>query len=184
MNVDLKINPLQLIEKYYPAGSDIHYVLVKHSQDVTAKALEVAARHPEFELDIEFIAEAAMLHDIGIFMCDAPRIHCHGTHQYVEHGYLGANLLRTENLPRHALVCERHTGVGITLEMILRNHLPLPHRDMIPVSMEEKVICYADKFFSKTQLNEAHQVEQIRTYLSRYGESELTKFNEWHAMFE
>jgi uncharacterized protein len=177
------INTLEIIEKYYHTGTEGHYVLVKHSEDVRAKALKVAAKHPELKLNTEFIAEATMLHDIGIFLCDAPRIFCHGTHQYIEHGYLGADLLRTLGLPLHALVCERHTGVGLSLKTIQASKLPLPQRDMRPISMEEQVICYADKFYSKTQLNEAHAVERIRTYLSRYGDSEVRIFDEWHLHF-
>jgi uncharacterized protein len=157
---------------------------VKHSEQVKNKALEIAGKHPELNLDTEFITEAAMLHDIGIFLCEAPRIHCHGTHQYIEHGYLGADLLRKEGLPRHALVCERHTGTGLSLKMIEKGNLPLPHRDMLPVSPEEQVICYADKFYSKTQLDEAHSVDRIRDYLKRYGKSEVLKFDRWHSLFE
>jgi uncharacterized protein len=178
------IDPYKIINNYYPEGSEIHYVLVKHSEDVTAKALEVARNHPELQLDTEFIAQAAMLHDIGIFMCDAPRIHCHGGHQYIQHGYLGSDLLKEVGLPKHALVCERHTGAGLSLETILSRNLPLPHRSMQPLTLEEKVICYADKFYSKTQLHEPHDIDRIRIYLGRYGESEVLKFNEWHSLFE
>lgn len=181
---ELKINPLQLIEKYYPKNSDIYYILMIHSEQVTEKALKLATRLPDLRLDINFIAEAGMLHDIGIFKCFAPRIHCQGTHQYIEHGYLGAEILKSEGLPRHALVCERHTGVGISLEMIREKNLPLPHRDMLPVMLEEKLICYADKFFSKTHLGETHSIERIRTSLGHFGASEVVKFDEWHALFE
>jgi uncharacterized protein len=181
---DLKIHPLEIIHKYYASGSEIEYVLLKHSEQVRRKALDIATNHPELHLDSEFISEAALLHDIGIFLCDAPRIYCHGAHQYIEHGYLGANLLLEEGFPRHALVCERHTGVGLTLEMIIKNHLPLPHRDMLPVSLEEQVICYADKFFSKTQLEEENSIERIRQYLNQYGESEVEKFDKWYFLFE
>ena len=184
MTHTIKINPYEIIEKYYPKGSEIHYVLVTHSEQVRDKALDVSLSHPELHLDTQFISEAAMLHDIGIFMCDAPRIHCHGLHQYIQHGYLGADLLREEGLPHHALVCERHTGVGVSLEMILKGQLPLPHRNMLPVSLEEQVICYADKFFSKTQLDEEHSIERIRYYLERYGEAEVRKFDNWHTMFD
>jgi len=184
MNQLFKVNPFEIIEKYFLKDSEIYYVLVTHSEQVRDKALDVAKNHPELHLDTRFIAEAAMLHDIGIFLCDAPRIHCHGLHQYIEHGYLGADLIREEGLPRHALVCERHTGVGISLEMIVKGKLPLPHRDMLPVSIEEQVICYADKFFSKTQLDEEHSVDRIRKYLKRYGESEVTKFDSWHSRFK
>jgi uncharacterized protein len=178
------MNPATIIDKYYLPGSEVHYILVKHSEQVKNKALEIASKHPELNLDIQFVAEAAMLHDIGIFKCNAPRIHCHGSHEYIEHGYLGADILREEGFPHHALVCERHTGVGLSLEVILKNKLPLPNRNMLPVTMEEKLVCYADKFFSKTQLDEEHSIERIRKYLGRYGESEVTKFDAWHHFFE
>lgn len=178
------INPYHIIEKYYPKGSDIYYILLVHSEQVRDKVLEIANRLPNLKLDIEFLAEASMLHDIGIYLCDAPRIHCIGIHQYIEHGYLGAKLLRDEGLPQHALVCERHTGMGISLEIIQARQLPLPQRDMLPISIEEKLICYADKFFSKTHLGKMHSVEHIRLKMSRFGDVDLLKFNTLHALFE
>ena len=184
MNNELIIDPLVIIEKYYIKGSELYNILVNHSEHVKNKALEIALNHPEMHLDRQFIAEAAMLHDIGIFMCDAPRIFCHGSKTYIEHGYLGANLLRKEGLFKHALVCERHTGVGISLEMILKNKLPLPHRDLMPQTKEEQLICYADKFYSKTKLNETLSVQKIRTYLTHYGEEEVIRFNSWNLQFE
>jgi uncharacterized protein len=117
-------------------------------------------------------------------MCDAPRIHCLGSHLYIQHGFLGAEILRKEGLPKHALVCERHTGVGLSLEMILKNKLQLPHRDLLPITLEEQLICYADKFFSKTDLENEHSIEKIRTELKKYGELEVQKFNAWNILFE
>jgi len=184
MNKELKVDPLEIIEKYYIKGSELYHVLVNHSEHVKNKALEIADNHPEMHFDLQFIAEAAMLHDIGIFMCDAPRIFCHGPNKYIEHGYLGANILREEGLLKHALVCERHTGVGISLEMILKNKLPLPHRDLLPLSNEEQLICYADKFFSKTRLNEILPIHKIRTNLMKYGEHEVIRFDSWNALYE
>lgn len=178
------IQPLKIIEKYYTKGSEIYHVLLKHSQHVCDKALSIAAKHPELQIDLEFIEEASMLHDIGIFQCYAPDIHCTGTHAYIEHGYLGSDLLRYEGLDRHALVCERHTGVGLTKEQIENNHLPLPKRDMIPASMEEKLICYADKFYSKSHLESEHSLEKIRKQLAHFGEDNVRIFNEWHEIFK
>ena len=184
MNNELKINPLLLIEKYYEKGSKIYGILVSHGDQVKNKALEIAERHFELQLDKQFIAEASMLHDIGIFMCDAPRIYCYGAHTYIEHGYLGAEILREEGLYKHALVCERHTGVGISLEMILKNQLPLPHRDLLPMTYEEQLICYADKFYSKTKPDETLSLQRIRTKLKKYGELEVMRFNAWNILFE
>ena len=92
-----------------------------------------------------------MLHDIGIFMTASPKIGCFGDAPYVCHGFLGRELLDKEGLdPTFGLVAERHTGAGICLETIQRHNLPLPRRDMVPITPAEKIICCADKFFSKT----------------------------------
>ena len=160
------INPLDIIRKYYTLDSLAGQSLLIHSQLVRDKAQSLAIRHPEMDLDIPFIQEAAMLHDIGIFLTKAPDIGCFGEHPYICHGYLGADLLREEGLPRHALVCERHTGAGISLEMIKENHLPLPQRDMLPVTLEEKLIAFADKFYSKTNLTREKKLGKIRAEMA------------------
>lgn len=177
------IDPISIIDKYYYKSTELYHILVTHSEQVRDKALDIARNHPELKLNTEFLSEAAMLHDIGIFLCHAPGIHCNGTHKYIEHGYLGADILREIGLPRHALVCERHTGVGLSLATIVKSNLPLPERDMIPQTMEEKVICYADKFYSKTKLNAPHTVENIRRMLGAFGHAEVEKFDEWHSIF-
>ena len=101
---------LDLIDKYYPQDNELKHILNVHSRSVADKALWIAGKHPELNLDTVFLEEAAMLHDIGIFLTHAPGIQCFGTEPYICHGYLGAGLVRKEGFPRHALVCERHTG--------------------------------------------------------------------------
>ncbi len=177
------MNPIDIISKYYPAESEAWHILVTHSRSVTDKALSLARLHPEMELDLPFIEEAAMLHDIGIFLCNAPEIDCHGSAEYICHGYLGADLMRQEGFPRHALVCERHTGTGITLDMIEQRHLPLPHRIMVPVSLEEQLICFADKFYSKTKLDKEKPVEKVKQGLVKYGEETVIRFDNWCKLF-
>ncbi len=177
------MNPLEIIEKYYSPKSDVYHILVSHSRSVADKALTIGRAHPEMNLDLAFVEEAAMLHDIGIFMCKAPDIDCYGSAEYICHGYLGAALMRKEGYPRHALVCERHTGTGLSLEMILRRGLPIPHRDMRPVSLEEQLICFADKFFSKTKLGKEKDRAKIRKSLSKYGEENIKPFDDWCKLF-
>lgn len=154
------MNALAIINKYYSEENELKHILLTHSRSVADKALQIAVKHPELHLDTGFLEEAALLHDIGIFMTDASGIQCFGTHPYICHGYLGSELLMKEGYPRHALVCERHTGAGMSLQSIIEQDLPIPHRDMVPVSMEEQVICFADKFFSKTHLDREKSVEK------------------------
>ena len=91
--------------------------------------------------------------------------------------------MRQEGFPRHALVCERHTGAGISLQAIQAQELPIPHREMVPVSLEEQVICFADKFFSKTHLDREKPVEKALKSISRFGEEGILRFNEWCERF-
>ena len=94
------------------------------------------------------------------------------------------DLLRREGLPRHALVCERHTGTGFTKEMIEQEELPLPHRDMVPLTLEEKLITYADTFYTKSDLTHERTPEEVRQKLARFGETPVRRFDEWRRLFE
>lgn len=175
--------PETLIDKYYPEENELKHILLTHSRSVADKALLIAEHHPEYSLDKDFIYEAAMLHDIGIFLTDAAGIYCFGDKPYICHGYLGADLMRDEGYPRHALVCERHTGAGLSLAGIIAQNLPVPHREMVPVSLEEQIICFADKFYSKTHLEKEKSVGKARKSIERYGEAGLQRFERWCEQF-
>ncbi len=181
---DTPVDPFKILEKYYKKDSDLYALLVKHSQDVMNKALDIAKKHPELNVDVAFVAEAAMLHDIGICLTYAPDIHCHGVMPYLCHGYLGREILINEGLPVHALVCERHTGIGMTADDIKEMSLPLPLRDMIPESIEEELICFCDCFFSKTNLEHEKTVTEVRLELEKYTtEVGLKRFDDWCERF-
>ena len=177
------MNPIELIDAYYPEENERKHILLVHSRLVAEKALRIADGHPELNLDKDFLYEAGMLHDIGIFLTNAPGIFCFGDQPYICHGYLGADLMRREGYPRHALVCERHTGAGLSLDDIIAQNLPVPHRDMLPVSMEEQVICFADKFYSKTHLEREKTVEKARKSISNFGNVGLERFDHWCEQF-
>jgi uncharacterized protein len=174
------INTVNIIKKYYDENSSLYKILVDHGASVTEKALEIARKNPQENFDTTFVAEAAMLHDIGIYLTNAPGISCFGDKPYICHGYLGSDILRQEGLPKHALVAERHTGVGLSQEQILRENLPLPHRNMLPVSNEEKLICLADKFFSKTRLGVELSFDEVIKSLAKFGEEPMATFKNWY----
>jgi len=172
-----------IIDKYYPEENELRRILMIHSRSVADKALAIAEAHPELPIDKQFVEEAAMLHDIGIFRTNAPSIYCFGAEPYICHGTIGAQLMREEGFPQHALVCERHTGSGLSLLEIERQNLPVPHHDMLPLSLEEKLICYADKFFSKTHLDRERTIEQARNSLLKFGEEGIARFDTWIQLF-
>ncbi|MFW5854441.1 MAG: HD domain-containing protein [Thermodesulfobacteriota bacterium] len=180
------VNPQEILLEYYDPDTDLFRMLMAHNERVAEKSLEAARRVGHLKPDLRFIEEAALLHDIGIFMTDAPALCCHGQHPYLCHGILGRALLEKHGLHRHGLVCERHIGVGITAEEIEKNRLPLPVRDMRPTTVEEEIIAYADKFFSKdcTDLVREHSVEWIVKGLEKHGPDKGQIFHSWVERYE
>jgi uncharacterized protein len=174
----------KIIDKYYAADTELRRIFLVHSECVMRRALKIVDSHPELSLDRRFVEEAAMLHDIGIVKCDAPAIECFGNVPYLCHGRIGAEMMRAEGYPRHARVCERHTGAGLTCDEIIRRQLPLPHQDFLPETMEEKVVCYADKFYSKTHLEREKTIEQAEISIAKFGDEGLKRFLSWEKIFE
>ena len=168
----------RIIDKYTD-NEGLHRLLITHSRHVAGKALEVTRSGGLADkIDFQFVWDAAMLHDIGIVKCNAPSIYCFGQEPYIRHGVLGGEILRKEGLPEeYARVCERHTGSGLSAEDIKRQELPLPERDFLPETPEEKLICYADKFFSKSGNPTVEKSrERVVSSIQRHGAEALERF--------
>ena len=178
------MDALVIINKYYADNEELKQLLLHHSLQVANRALDIARQHPEMGIDTDFVAQAAMLHYIGIFLTDAPGIHCHGTHHYLMHGYLGGQLMRELGMPRVARVCERHTGTGLTPETIAERGLPLPPGNYRPETLEEELICYADKFYSKSHPDRVRSVHDTALSLEKFGHEGVVIFKQWVKKFE
>lgn len=161
---------LAIIYKYYPEDDELRRLLLKHSRQVADRCLQICKQHPELPVEKQFIEEAAMLHDIGIRWCHAPSICCNGEEPYLRHGPIGGELLRKEGYERHARVCERHTGTG------------LPGFE--PETLEEQLVCYADKFYSKSRPNQVMTVLEVAQSLEKFGHEGVVKFLQWAERFE
>jgi uncharacterized protein len=174
------MNPYEIINEFYSHTPSLYNCLKSHSEKVARKALFCSKK---LDVDHAFIKEAALLHDIGIYLTYAPQIGCYGNLPYIFHGYLGMGLLQQKKLYRHAQVCLRHVGVGLSVDDIRERNLPLPEMDMQPETLEEMIICYADKFFSKSDNNVEKSLDQIQWELSRYNQKSIEKFMNWHHSF-
>ncbi len=172
-----------IIDKYYPAGSRLRDIYMHHCRQVAGLAESIAVSRG-LQVDLSEVEAAAMLHDIGIFLTDAPGIDCHGTEPYICHGILGAELLRREGVPEiYARVAERHTGAGISVSDIDELGLPLPRRDLMPETLLERLVCYADKFYSKSGDMERKSLERVRRSMARHSESTVERFERLHSEF-
>lgn len=173
----------QIIDKYYPEGSPLRDIYLQHCRSVADLALKINAGR-NLGLDKDMVETAAMLHDIGIYMTDADGIQCFGSEPYIRHGLLGAELLRSEGMPEEiARIAERHTGAGITAEDVRNMHLPLPEKDYLPETLLERLICYADKFYSKTRLDSAKSLDRVRQSMLRHSPGTLARFDALHKEF-
>ncbi len=109
--------------------------MVEHCINVTKVALRLgkAFRAKGYRVDMPLVETGAMLHDIG-------RGQTHG----VEHGAVGGQMVRRLGLPMEvAFIVERHVGAGLTEDEARRSGLP--PGNYVPESLEEKIVCYADK---------------------------------------
>ena len=182
------IDPLKIIEHFYPQDSQLRRLLILHSQQVCRKALEIAGKS-DVKLDLAVVENGAMLHDIGIGQCHAPGIFCEGAAHYIEHGTIGGNMLRKYaaghgvDLEVYALICERHTGSGITAAEVAGQKLPLAVKDYLPITNEEKLITLADKFFSKSGDLQEKPFHKVRKSMAKFGEASLRRFDDLCRMF-
>ncbi len=179
------IDYFSIIHKHIAPDSELYKVYLPHVTLVTQKALAIAQSINLSKEQLQFIEEAGMLHDIGIVKVDAPELCCTGDLDYIVHTEEGGKMLDAENLPKHARVCRTHIGVGITKEDIIERNLPLPPVDCIPETIEERIISFADKFYSKTPGNiwVNKGFEKARASVAEFGEEYAKRFDTWAQEF-
>ncbi|GFE58327.1 HD domain-containing protein [Geobacter sp. AOG1] len=179
------MDPTALLQHYFADAPEAGTIVLEHSRLVAAKALQITDHCCMAGLDRQFIEEAALLHDIGVCRVHAPGMGLIGANPYICHGILGREILEREGLARHALVCERHIGVGLTIEDIRAQQLPLPHRDMVPVSREEQIVCCADLFYSKHpgKIAVEKSLADVKQSLARFGSNKVSTFETWQQLF-
>jgi len=175
----------EIIDAYFPVGSVMRDYYLLHVENVTKKALSICDRNPNLQANRDLVEAGALLHDIGICCVFAPEIGCYGEEPYIRHGVLGAEIVCREGLSEIAPFCENHIGVGITEADIVKYRLDLPVCNMIPQTVEQKMVAFADKFFSKSQhhLTVPKPIEKIHKGLLRYGVEKIAIFNQWCELF-
>ena len=139
--------------------NNVQQNVIEHCLTVSDFAVEIAKEIKKNgrDIDVGFVETAALLHDLG-------RCKTHG----IMHGVEGAKILK--DYPEYARVCECHIGGGITREEA--KTLGLPPRDYIPRTLEEKVICYADKLISGT--SKVTLEATLKKYRERLGAGHKT----------
>ena len=182
------MNPYKLIDKIYKNNEEAKKILLTHSNQVKNRALKIVLNYQNKinneknnkkikKINMKLIENGAILHDIGIIKINKKTMNCFGNKKYIAHGFEGFKILFFRFHPKLALIALRHTGAGVSKDDIINQKLPLPKINMIPKSIEEEIVCLADKFYSKSKLQEEHNIEEIVDEISKYGEKPKERMN-------
>jgi len=109
--------------------------VVKHCKSVSSFAVKIAETCQDrgLKVDVSLVEISGLLHDIG-------RAKTHS----VDHALMGGEIARSFGLPNSVVsIIERHAGGGIPKEEAEK--LGWPAKDYLPQTLEEKIVCYADK---------------------------------------
>ena len=113
--------------------------VIEHSKAVADVAVEIAQKLQEkgCKIDLQLVESGALLHDLGRSK----------THK-VDHGLVGSQIALSEGLPESLTgIIRTHVGGGITDQEA--EWLGWPKNRYMPESLEEKVVCYADKLIDR-----------------------------------
>jgi len=168
------LDEMNLLHKKYAPNKDALNQVWNHCHIIRRISLQVAANY--YPTNIELIEAGALLHDIGVYSLYKDGV-LDGSN-YITHGILGYELLKKEGFDekicRFAML---HTGVGITKVEIEQNKLPLPARDYIAETDEEKIVMYADKFHSKSEPPMFNSVKWYEDHLRhKFGRHKVELF--------
>ncbi|MFW9951444.1 MAG: HDIG domain-containing metalloprotein [Candidatus Thorarchaeota archaeon] len=137
----------------------VPYNVRRHSLKVAEKALDIAEKIKLKEINMDLIEIGSLLHDIG-------RSKTHG----FNHALIGAKIIRERGLPESlAKICETHILGGLDKEDA--NQVGLPVRDFLPSTLEEKIICLADKYIAGTK--EVSIEQRFKKWFEKYGKTEI-----------
>lgn len=205
----ITIGRVKKLHKQYAKGaySHVFFDLVwTHSliiRDISLQIAENLEKSKGIKVNRGLLEIGALVHDIGVYGCfDEDLNPDKKAPQYIIHGYLGQGILLKEGYPKSiARFASVHTGTGITIEDINRENLPFPKEDFIPISLEEEIITFADKFHTKHPSFSTYEEQKIRlekfdpskgvkmeALKKKFGIQDLSrlknKYEKWHKKIE
>lgn len=138
---------------------------------------------PDDYVDEYVACIGGLLHDIGTYRV----LLADGTHadgelrfdgpRYIQHGILGYQYLLDHGIDESiAQFARNHTGVGLTREQVVAQHLPLPVDDYVPRSCEQEIVMVADKYNSKSIPPRFLTAQAYERKASRFGEGNARRW--------
>ncbi|MES2630519.1 MAG: HD domain-containing protein [Patescibacteria group bacterium] len=152
---------IALHEKYAP--SEAIFDAVYSNCQAVWRIAELVLALKERKINEELVKAGCLLHDIGTYKLIQPTDTI--SVGYVNRGVAGEQIIEEEGLPK-ALgeILAHHVGLGFTKEHIEAT-LPLPHRDLTPQTIEERIVTYASKLHSRSEPPQFNSVSAYRKHL-------------------
>jgi uncharacterized protein (TIGR00295 family) len=152
----------EALEIHVNCGSS--QIIIQHCKTVArvSRILAEALVEKGVPVDVAAVLAGALLHDIG-----RTRV------QTVRHGYESSRILRERGVDGRVVeIVKKHVGAGLSREEA--SCLGLPLGDYIPSTVEERIVCLADKMVGSTEIRpfseevkrfvrKGHDVERLRS---------------------
>ncbi|MHA1229376.1 MAG: TIGR00295 family protein [Candidatus Helarchaeota archaeon] len=135
--------------------------VIKHVVQVCKKAVEIAKKikNNGHTVDIKLVEIGALLHDIG-----------RSETNKIDHAIKSAEIIKkygwSDKLGR---IAETHLLGGV--DKYFAQILGLPAKDYLPETLEEKIVCYADKIIKGSK--EVSVDERFKYWKKRFGNTLL-----------
>jgi len=153
--VPSKTEAISILQKRNLSKNIINHVLA-----VSRKAIKIATQISTIPINLKLVRIGAILHDIG-------RIR---SHDY-DHAVLGGQIIREELKfsEQLARIAETHILGGLSKQEAVE--FGLPPKDYLPETIEEKIVCLADKYF--IGVKEVSIEQRFKNWFTRFGENEF-----------
>ncbi|MBW8017281.1 MAG: HD domain-containing protein [Planctomycetes bacterium] len=115
----------------------VHLQYVQHAVLVADISTDIARKiiHNGHSLEISDVVLGALFHDVGYV-----------NQKGIRHAIAGGQIVRDLGYgEKVARIVESHILGGLSKELILSSKLDLPHRDFLPITIEEKLVAVADQ---------------------------------------
>ncbi len=166
-NLPTEAEIIALHKKYAPS-EELFHIVYTHCLAVWRIAEQIIGLKPH-RIDKELVKAGCMLHDIGTYTLIKPDdVSWVG---YVGRGIEGERLIKQEGLPKElAEIVGHHVGHGLTKKHI-KEHLSgiLPVKDLTPQTIEERLVSYASKLHSRSEVLQFNSVDAYRKFIKELG---------------
>ncbi len=172
---------IEEIHQRYAQNDTVFNLVYEHCQ-IVAEIAAWIVKHKKLDIQPDLLEAACLLHDIGTYALFDSNGRTDNEHNYKQHAIFGAALVIEEGYDtRIADIIRTHVLMGLTKNEIVEGGFGMPRNDYMPLTLEARLLCYADRFHSKRPIFNAYApfLEQ----LSKDLPDQATKLQEAAAEF-